>query len=38
MKKKICIIVANYYPEISKEFITWVFKCFKKNIELKILK
>ena len=31
MKKKICIIVANYYPEISKELLRGSLNVLKKN-------
>ena len=30
MKKKICIILANYYPEISKELLMCALKILKK--------
>ena len=31
MKKKICIIVANYYPNISKDLLKGAIKVLKKN-------
>ena len=31
MKKKICIIVANYYPKISKELLRGSMNVLKKN-------
>ena len=31
MKSKFCIIVANYYPEISKNLLDGVIKVFKTN-------
>ena len=31
MKKKICIIVANYYPEISKELLLGSLNVLKKK-------
>tara|TARA_B100000029_G_scaffold514122_1_gene615763 strand:- start:574 stop:981 length:408 start_codon:yes stop_codon:yes gene_type:complete len=31
MKKKICIVVANYYPDISKQLLTGSLKVLKKN-------
>ena len=31
MKKKICIVAANYYPLITKNLISGATKCLKKN-------
>ena len=31
MKKKICIVIANYYPEISKELLKGSIKVLKYN-------
>ena len=31
MKKKICIVVSNYYPKISNDLINGVLKSFKKH-------
>ena len=31
MKKKICIVIANYYPSISKDLIEGAVRILKKN-------
>jgi len=37
-KKKICIVIANYYPDISNKLLSGAIKEFNKNFKFKVVK